>query len=75
MEKDQRALLHRIESFLAQTGMAPTTFGKLTVNDGHLVKAMREGRDLRGSTFNRLVNFIEKPPTSHCNGSGAGEGN
>lgn len=39
------AILRRIESFLRDTGMAPTRFGRDAVRDPRLVFDMRNGRE------------------------------
>lgn len=57
---DDTDLLSRIEAFLAATEMRPTTFGKKAIGDQNLVPSLRSGnRDLRLSTRNRILRYIE----------------
>ena len=51
-------LLAEIQGFLDRTGIPETSFGKIVVNDGHLVGQLRAGRDLRLSTVERVRQFI-----------------
>ncbi len=55
-EHDQ--IVEEIERFIARTGMTPTAFGKLAVNNGRLVGDLRRGRDIRLSTVERIRAFI-----------------
>ena len=48
----------RVEAFLRETGLPPTALGKLSVNDGHLVRNLRAGRDFRASTIDRVTAFM-----------------
>lgn len=52
-------LLKDIEKFLTDTGMLPTAFGKDALNDPNFVFDLRQGRDYRNSTAERIKNFIE----------------
>ena len=54
----RRALLARIEGYLATTGMATTTFGRLAVNDGNFVRRLRDGRGLTARTHARIEAFM-----------------
>lgn len=51
-------IIQEIDEFLAKHTMAESQFGKLAVNDRHLVKQIREGRDLRLSTVERIRAFM-----------------
>jgi len=51
-------LLRTIELFLRENGMAPTRFGREAVNDPRLVHDLREGRELRSKTQERVLAFI-----------------
>ncbi len=53
------AVLTEIEDFLAATGMAPTTFGKDAVNDGHFVARLRGGSNITIGTIDRARSFME----------------
>jgi hypothetical protein len=41
---DTERLVAEIGAFQARTGMTDTTFGRLAVNDGHLMVRLRRGR-------------------------------
>ncbi len=52
-------LLQRVERHLKRTGMAATSFGRVTLNDPRLVHDLRRGREVRARTAARLNAFIE----------------
>jgi hypothetical protein len=54
-------LLSEIDGFLAQTGIAPSIFGRDAVGDPNLLRNLRAGRELRSATAKRVRDFI----TSH----------
>lgn len=47
-----------VERFLQRTGMPPTKFGRLAVNDPRLVGDLRNGREPRSATARRIVAFL-----------------
>ena len=56
----QIELLAEIEAFLAERdGMAETTFGRLAVNDGKLVRRLRDGANMTLATIYRVKAFIQ----------------
>ena len=58
----QSELLTEIESFLAARGdMAETTFGRLAVNDGKLVRRLQDGANMTLATIDRVKAFIQSP--------------
>lgn len=58
----QSELLAEIEAFLAEReGMAETTFGRLAVNDGKLVRRLRDGANMTLATICRVKAFIHSP--------------
>ena len=58
----QSELLAEIEAFLAEReGMAETTFGRLAVNDGKLVRRLRDGANMTLATIDRVKAFIQSP--------------
>ena len=57
MSEKQRLLDH-IETFLARSGMTATAFGEAAVNDGHLVRELRSGRDVTLKTVERIRHYI-----------------
>ncbi len=56
----------RIDAFLEDTGMGPTTFGLLAVGDRNLISQMDRGRSLTLRTADRALAFI----ADHEGGSG-----
>lgn len=52
------SILRRIEKFLQHSGMPPTKFGRLAVNDPRLIGDLRNGRELRPPTRRRIETFI-----------------
>jgi predicted transcriptional regulator len=57
---DQATLLAEIDAFLAPRRMAPSTFGRLAVNDGKFVRRLRAGADFRTQTMARVRAFIRQ---------------
>lgn len=53
-------LLSEIEAFLGETGMTPTAFGEKATNDKALVPRLRDGRDLKATTIDRIRAFMAK---------------
>lgn len=53
-------LIAEIDAFLARTGMAETTFGRLAVNDGKFVGRIRSGGGLTLATLERVRTFITR---------------
>ena len=51
-------LLTEIEKFLETHDMAPTKFGDDALGDRHFVRQLREGRDLRLSTLEKVRQFM-----------------
>lgn len=58
MTTSREILLSEVEAFLARSGMPPTAFGELLMNDRHLVRRLRSGRDVTLSTADRIRQFI-----------------
>jgi len=57
---DVRKLLDEIRAFCARAGMTPTRFGVETVNDGHLLTRLQNGREPRRHTIERVRNFMKR---------------
>jgi hypothetical protein len=53
-----------VERFLRRTGMPPTKFGRLAVNDPRLVFDLRNGRELGDSIVARILAFIDRDARS-----------
>lgn len=51
-------LIDQIDAFVDLHGMSPITFGRKALGDPHFVKELREGRDIRVSTLDRVQNFM-----------------
>lgn len=51
-------LLSAIEDFLAKTGMKPTRFGIEAANDPRLVFGLRDGREPRRATADRIRRYM-----------------
>lgn len=51
-------MLIEISKFLRETGMSETTFGRKFNGDPRLVKDLRNGRELRPRTAERLRAFM-----------------
>jgi hypothetical protein len=51
-------LLRKIESFLRQTGMPVTKFGRLAAHDPRFVGDLRNGREPRSALSSRVEHFM-----------------
>ncbi|MBO9711404.1 hypothetical protein [Sphingomonas sp.] len=51
-------VLRKVEKFLRKTDMPPTKFGRLAVNDPRLVGDLRNGREPRARTVQRIEAFL-----------------
>lgn len=51
-------LLRKVESFLRQTGMPATKFGRLAAHDPRLVGDLRNGREPRSALISRVEHFM-----------------
>ena len=49
-----------VERFLREVDMPPTTFGRRAINDPRFVRDLRNGREPRGRTAERVIEFIER---------------
>ena len=54
----KRDFLEMVENFLKKTNMSPTAFGVLANKEPNLVFLMRNGRECREETRERILNFI-----------------
>jgi hypothetical protein len=52
-------LLSLIETYLRQTGISPTRFGRDAVSDPRLVHDLRHGRTVGDKIVRRVTAFIE----------------
>jgi len=53
-------LLSMIERYLRNSGIAPTRFGRDAVNDPRFVLDLRNGREPRASTAQRVSAYIDQ---------------
>lgn len=53
------SILFKVERFLRQSAMPPTTFGRLAVNDPRLVEDLRRGREPRPITAQKIEAAIQ----------------
>lgn len=51
-------LLLLIETYCADHGLSATAFGKGALGDPKLVPDLREGRELRSATLERVLGFM-----------------
>lgn len=51
-------LISRIEDFISRGGLSPTSFGVRCVNDPRLLADLKEGRELRRKTREKIEAFI-----------------
>jgi hypothetical protein len=58
-------IMRKIERFLRNHDMAPTTLGRLSVRDPRLVHDMRRGRQFRPHTKRRIEKFMERYEADH----------
>lgn len=54
-------LLAEIEGYLTRTGMKPTAFGQAVAGDPSFVFELREGREPRAGTIDKVRNFMATP--------------
>jgi hypothetical protein len=70
MERTSTILIAEVEAFLERHAMSATRFGLASVNDGHFVRELREGKDIKLSTAEKVIGFMAKhdgmPPASLC---------
>ncbi len=52
-------LLLRIERHLRLRRMTPTRFGREAVGDPNLISQLRDGRELRTATAQRVVDYLD----------------
>ena len=53
-------LLRRIERHLRRSGMSATRFGRAAVNDPRFVTDLRNGRELRPATREKIVAYLDR---------------
>jgi hypothetical protein len=59
------ALVIRIEQYCRKYGIAETTFGRFSVNDGKLIARLRDGKSITLDTLQKIERSLSSAPTSH----------
>ena len=59
-------ILERVERHLAETGQTPTRFGQDVLGDPNLVFQLRQGRELRRQTRERVTAFLDAESNSEA---------
>ena len=60
MSTSREVLLREVEAFLDASGMSPSVFGEKLMNDRHLVRRLRAGREVTLTTADRIRGFISE---------------
>lgn len=60
-------ILEQIEEYLKQSGVSPSTFGRMAVGDPRLVADLKAGRRPRQRTQDRLKSFLDGAGIPHPN--------
>lgn len=56
------SLLWKINGYCRRTGMPPTKFGRLAINDPRLIGDLRRGRELGPEVRARVEAFLSREP-------------
>jgi hypothetical protein len=59
-------LLQRIERHLRSRRMTPTRFGREAVGDPNLISQIKDGRELRAATVQRIVDYLNDNEGEEC---------
>src|SRR5580704_8637682 len=57
---DPQTLLREISEYCRRADLAESTFGRLAINDGKLVRRLRDGGRITTDTFDRIRAFMAK---------------
>ena len=57
-----KQLLRRVDSWLARTGTSASRLGREVSNDPSLIDDMRNGREPRRATIDKLLRFMRDNP-------------
>lgn len=63
MDAEIETLLTEVDGYLAKTGMAPSTFGRKTVNDGKCIDRLRSGGRAWPETIDAIRQFMASNPS------------
>ena len=59
-------LLQRIERHLRRRRMSQTRFGREAVGDPNLVSQLKDGRELRAATLQRVIDYLNDNEEEEC---------
>jgi hypothetical protein len=59
-------LLQRIERHMRQRRMSPTRFGREAIGDPNLIPQLRDGRELRAATAQRIIDYLDDSECQEC---------
>lgn len=59
-------LLQRIERHLRARRMSPTRFGREAVGDPNLIAQLKDGRELRAATAQRIIAYLIDNESEDC---------
>ncbi len=62
MDSELRKLVDEVDAYLTATGMAPTRFGIVTVNDRAAVIRMKQGRPLTTTKVSKMREYMASNP-------------
>lgn len=65
-------LLEHIEKYLEESGVTPTAFGVDCMKDPNFVSDVRQGRDYRKSTEDKVLNYISLNGAGKLNATRSG---
>ena len=69
---ERQQLLAAIDEFCGRAEMAPTTFGRKALGDGRFVDRLRDGRQVRAATLDRVRRFLVENALATSPDSSAG---
>ena len=59
-------LLHRIEQHMRARRMTPTRFGREAIGDPNLIFQLKDGRELRAATVQRIIDYLNDNECEDC---------
>lgn len=59
-------LLQRIERHLRARRMSPTRFGREAVGDPNLISQLKDGREMRAATVQRITDYLNENEPEDC---------
>ena len=59
-------LLQRIQQHLRHRRMSPTRFGREAVGDPNLISQLKDGRELRSTTLQRVIDYLNDNECEDC---------